>query len=169
MEARNLMHRVACCPSRFPWSRIALCTANCRFSIITQRQRCCYFGRTWLWCCYPWCCSCKLNVLQFAWYASMQTCYRYSWWCWGWITFICILKKWNVYVATGLMVYHGLVAYLYFDARKQETLPYMTATGAMLLHMAFLAVFYVWSKVTENQVKAFSKQQRQQQKGSRSH
>lgn len=72
-------------------------------------------------------------------------------------------------VATGLMVYHALVAYLYFDARKQETLPYMTATGAMLLHMAFLAVFYVWSKVTENQVKAFSKQQRQQQKGSRSH
>ncbi|CDS03470.1 hypothetical protein LRAMOSA00872 [Lichtheimia ramosa] len=71
--------------------------------------------------------------------------------------------------ATGLMVYHTIVAYLYFEARKQDTLPYMTATGAMLLHIAFLAVFYIWSKVTENQVKAFSKQQRQQQKGSRSH
>lgn len=67
------------------------------------------------------------------------------------------------------MVYHTIVAYLYFEARKQDTLPYMTATGAMLLHIAFLVVFYIWSKVTENQVKAFSKQQRQQQKGSRSH
>ncbi|KAI7847928.1 hypothetical protein BDC45DRAFT_524666 [Circinella umbellata] len=64
----------------------------------------------------------------------------------------------------GLMVYHALIAYLAFQARKDEVLPQMTGTLIMILHLVLLFGFYLWYKVSESQVKAFSKKQKAESK-----
>ena len=62
------------------------------------------------------------------------------------------------------MVYHALIAYLAFQARKDEILPQMTGTLIMVLHLVLLFGFYLWYKVSESQVKAFSKKQKAESK-----
>ncbi|KAI8145489.1 hypothetical protein BJV82DRAFT_603858 [Fennellomyces sp. T-0311] len=60
----------------------------------------------------------------------------------------------------GLMVYHTLIAYLFFQARKDGSIPYTPGTLAMILHLVLLFMFYIWYKVSESQVKAFVKKQK---------
>ncbi|KAL1929355.1 hypothetical protein VTP01DRAFT_1493 [Rhizomucor pusillus] len=67
-------------------------------------------------------------------------------------------------LATGFMVFHAAVAFLFFQARKHGSLEYSLATTSMITHMLFLGGFYVWCKVTEGQVKSFTKQQRNAEK-----
>ncbi|KAI9487997.1 hypothetical protein BDB00DRAFT_877915 [Zychaea mexicana] len=60
----------------------------------------------------------------------------------------------------GLMVYHALISYLAFQARKDKALPYMVATLVMIFHLVLLFAFYLWYKVSEGQVKSYTKKQK---------
>ncbi|KAI9270552.1 hypothetical protein BDA99DRAFT_502101 [Phascolomyces articulosus] len=64
----------------------------------------------------------------------------------------------------GLMVYHTMIAFLAFQARKEKVLPYIAGTLIMIFHLVMFFGFYLWYKISENQVKAFTKKQRAEQK-----
>ena len=68
------------------------------------------------------------------------------------------------YIGIGLMVYHALISYLAFQARKDETLSNTVGILCTVFHLAMLFGFYLWYKVSESQVKAFTKKQKAEAK-----
>ncbi|KAI8393871.1 uncharacterized protein BYT42DRAFT_552513 [Radiomyces spectabilis] len=60
-------------------------------------------------------------------------------------------------VGMGMMVYHSLVALVAFQWRFSGPFPTSTCWSIVALHLLCLFFFYIWFKVTEAQVKSFTK------------
>ncbi|KAI8331163.1 hypothetical protein BC941DRAFT_439160 [Chlamydoabsidia padenii] len=67
--------------------------------------------------------------------------------------------------AIGFMVYHGLFALFCFQSRMEGPLKTETAWVITGAHVFIFFCFYIWFKITGDQVSQFVKQSKQQQRG----
>ncbi|ORX56927.1 hypothetical protein DM01DRAFT_1334488 [Hesseltinella vesiculosa] len=65
----------------------------------------------------------------------------------------------------GYMVFHSLIAWIFFQSRMDGPFDTTTAWTMCLLHLGLFTPFYLWYKVTGDQVTKFIKQSKNQAVG----
>ncbi|KAL0082554.1 hypothetical protein J3Q64DRAFT_1752054 [Phycomyces blakesleeanus] len=60
-------------------------------------------------------------------------------------------------IGASFLAFHGLLAFLSFQSRKNGSLTDLVGWVACGIHSVMAVLFYVWYKVTESQVKTYTK------------